>query len=170
MADTFVKIASVAVGAGGVASVTFNSIPQTYTDLVVKTSARSTKSGNLDDNFSLQPNGSGSNFSWRWVYTNGSSALSANGTNPYGAIYGTAAAATANTFGNSEAYITNYTGSTFKSMSIDNANENNATANIINLVAFLWSDTAPITSLTIDAGGGDIVQYSTFTLYGILKA
>ena len=40
MATTFTKIASVSVGSGGAATMSFTSIPSTYTDIVVKLSAR----------------------------------------------------------------------------------------------------------------------------------
>ena len=39
---TFIKIASVTVGSGGATSMSFTSIPNTYTDLVIKISARGT--------------------------------------------------------------------------------------------------------------------------------
>ncbi|CAB4173630.1 hypothetical protein UFOVP973_1, partial [uncultured Caudovirales phage] len=45
MANTYVLLNSNTVGVGGTASVTFSSIPQTYTDLMVRISARSTLSG-----------------------------------------------------------------------------------------------------------------------------
>ena len=37
---TFTKIETITVGSGGAASVTFSSIPQTFTDLVMKISSR----------------------------------------------------------------------------------------------------------------------------------
>ena len=39
---TYTLISSVTVGAGGASSIDFTSIPSTYTDLLVKISARST--------------------------------------------------------------------------------------------------------------------------------
>ena len=41
MANTYELIASSTVGAGGASSIDFNSIPNTYTDLLVKLSGRS---------------------------------------------------------------------------------------------------------------------------------
>ena len=43
MANTYVKIATVTVGSGGAANMTFSSIVGTYTDLAIKISARSDK-------------------------------------------------------------------------------------------------------------------------------
>lgn len=170
MAETYVKIATVDIASTSTNFVTFSSIPQSFTDLVIKASLRSTKSGFRDDNFSIQPNGATSPFTWIWIYSTGSSTLGSSGTNAYGALYGTAAASTANIFSNAEAYIPNYTRSGYKNISVDNVNENNATANLTNLVSFTWQDTPAITSLTITAGGGNIEQYSSITLYGISKS
>ena len=43
MATTYTLISSVTVGSGGAASIEFTSIPSTYTDLVLKLSARSSR-------------------------------------------------------------------------------------------------------------------------------
>jgi hypothetical protein len=60
------------------------------------------------------------------------------------------ATATANTFGNTEFYIPNYTSSNYKSFSVDGVTENNATAAFA-LYAGLWSNTAAITSFRLNA-------------------
>lgn len=45
MMATYIKIGSVEVGAGGASSIDFSSIPATYTDLVLKMSARVSTGG-----------------------------------------------------------------------------------------------------------------------------
>lgn len=170
MANTFVKIASVTVGAGGAASMTFSSIPSTYTDLCLKISARSLYSG-VDNNFTIQFNSSGGTaYSQRVLYGTGSAAGSFSRTaQPYvdpGYLNGNTS--TSNTFGNAEIYIPNYAGSNNKSLSSDSVTENNATAADMALGAGLWANTAAITSITIaDYNSNNFVQYSTATLYGI---
>jgi hypothetical protein len=167
MPDTFKKIASVTVGVGGAANIVFSSIPQTYTDLKVILSTRSTYAGGFDS-LGIYLNGSQSDFSNRNINGNGFNVLSSSST--YRAIAANDSAfATANTFANTEVYISNYTGSTFKSMSIDGVAENNATGANQTLYTNLWSQTAAITSLTFDnsTSGQNFVQYSTATLYGI---
>ena len=77
--------------------------------------------------------------------------------------------ATASTFANVEYYFPNYTSSNFKSFSVDSVHENNVTAGFSWLGANLWSNTAPITSLSFSLDFGNFVQYSTATLYGIRK-
>ena len=165
MPDTFIKIASVTVGSGGAASMSFSSIPSTYTDLCLKISARGTQSAAYAT-YTLSFNGSTSNRSMRQLYGSGSSVTSSTepsniGTDAVGAN------ATANTFSNTEIYIPNYAGSTNKSLSIDGVTENNATEAYTELYAALWSNTAAINSVTLTPLSGTFAQYSTATLYGI---
>jgi hypothetical protein len=169
MANTLYKLDSVTVGAGGAASVTFSNIPQTYTDLVVKVSARSSLSANVFPIY-LEFNGTTPTRSYRILQGTGTTAISSAATGGMWAGYYPAATTTASTFSNLEMYVTNYVGSTFKSVSVDGVQERNSTDSYQNLAAFLWSSTDPITSLSVfDSGGGVFVQYSTFTLYGVFK-
>jgi hypothetical protein len=168
MANTYVKIASVTVGSGGAATIDFNSISATYTDLLVKISARTTTNG--VNNLYWKINGTSTGYSDRWVRGNGANAASATGTTTYFSVpIIDANDDTASTFGNAEIYLPNYAGSTNKSVSIDSVNENNATTAYTHLTAGLWSNTAAITSLSFYAASGNLAQYSTATLYGILK-
>jgi hypothetical protein len=163
---TMTLIASNTVGSGGVASVTFSSIPSTYTDLKLVNSTRSNYAATTDY-YKLSINGSTANFSWIQLAGNGSAASSSNGaSNNNNTIDG--ANATSNTFSNDEFYFPNYTSSNNKSYSADGVEENNATAAIQDLYAGLWSNTAAITSLTLAPANGTLfVQYSSFYLYGI---
>ena len=167
---TMTLIASNTVGSGGVTTYTFSSIPQTYTDLILKVSARTNASGTYVDDLILQFNSSTTNYSYTQLYGTGSAVGSGNSSGLAGAYAGTfdSTNATANTFGNSEMYIPNYAGSNYKSISANAVTENNATASFQNLVASLWSNTAAITSITLASlNGGSFIQYSTFYLYGI---
>jgi hypothetical protein len=167
MATTYKAIATVTVGSGGASSISFTSIPATYTDLLLKISARGTSSGTFE-NYILAVNGSQTGLSGRHLYGTGSAAGSATYPSGDGSIFSVPNNATANTFGNAEIYIPNYAGSNNKSMSIDNVSENNATAGQQNLQAELWSNTNAITSLTLTmSSSANYVQYSTATLYGI---
>ena len=166
MPITYEAIATVTVGSGGAADIQFTSIPGTYTDLLLKLSGRTTASG-VGNFIDAAFNGSTSNFSYRLLEGNGSSALSTNGTSSL-ISSATGSTATSNTFGNSEIYIANYNSSNYKSISSENMGETNATTAYIDIVASLWSNTAAITSITLTpSGGNNFVQYSTATLYGI---
>ena len=166
MPDTFIKIASVTVGAGGAATISFSSIPSTYTDLCLKVSLRSNAS-RINEDLLVSFNGSTSSRAWRFLEGNGSSASSASGTDGRFSTFN-ADTSTSNTFGSAELYIPNYAGSNYKSVSIDTVTENNATSAYAEIEAALWSNTAAITSITCTLAFGTVfMQYSTATLYGI---
>lgn len=173
MPTTYNLIASSTVGAGGVGSVTFSSIPSTYTDLIVKVSARLSGS-DVTQSGSIYFNTAAADSSWRNLRGNGSTTGSStsSGQNEIYAGEWPAATATSNTFSNTEIYIPNYTGSQQKSVSVDSVAETNATTTTCNLIAGLSTKTAAITSITIGpyGGGQNIVQHSTFYLYGIKKS
>lgn len=166
---TYTLIASNTVGSGGASSVTFSSIPSTYTDLCLKVSSRSDATGSAWRNYTIAFNGTSYllNGTGRGLYGTGSAAGSETITVPIGQ-FSTSDSATSNTFSNSEIYIPNYNGSTNKSFSGDSVTENNATAALAYLVAGLWSNTAAITSITVGNESTAIFkQYSTAYLYGI---
>ena len=171
MPDTFIKIATVTVGAGGAATMQFSSIPSTYTDLCLKVSSRSDTTGPTWRNYTISFNGVGYtvNFSAKGLYGTGS-VVASESPSAQIATFSTSDSATSNTFSNSEVYIPNYTGSTNKSYLGDSVTENNATSALSYLVAGLWSDTAAITSITLGNESTAIFkQYTTATLYGISK-
>jgi len=168
MANTYTLIASSTVGAGGAASIDFTSIPSTYTDLLVKLSGRSNTAA-VDENLYIKLNNSSTSFTFRYLQGNGSSAYSSTASLNYiGTI--PAANATASTFGNAEAYLPNYAGSTNKSISNDTVAENNATSAAATLTATLWSNTTAINQVTLLPASGSFVQYSTAYLYGVKNA
>jgi mannitol-specific phosphotransferase system IIBC component len=164
MANTFVKIQTVTVGAGGAASIDFTSIPQTYSDLKIVSSSRHTEAA-VSNDVLVTINSSTSNFTAKRVYGSGSSAGSDSNARVVGVTVG--ASATASVFGNNEVYFSDYTSANYKSYIADIVGENNATTSYQMFVAGLWSNTSPITSITLTANGGNFVQYSTATLYGI---
>jgi hypothetical protein len=172
MATTFIKIASVSVGVLGAASMDFTSIPSTYTDLVIKTSAR-TNAVAVNQAHWVRFNGdTATNYTARLLEGNGSTAASYTNAG-YTYIYlgeATASTATASTFGSTDAYIPNYLASTAKSVSVNAASENNGSTTYIDLVAGIWTGTAAINQITILPTSGNFVQYTTATLYGVLKS
>jgi hypothetical protein len=179
MANTYKLIASSTVGSGGAANIQFTSIPSTYTDLLVKVSARTDASGQIRDYFLVRFNSSTSGYSRRWLYGfDSSSTGSGSATSESYGFAGTTNGpdSTASTFGNAEIYIPNYTSTSInKSYSVDAVTENNSSSTwMVNMTAGLWSNTAAITSITLFPAGGNVsspsgnfVQYSTAYLYGI---
>lgn len=169
------KIASTTVGSAGASSIDFTNIPQGYRDLKVVFSARinTNVSGVNYVSLYVRFNGdTGTNYSSRLLYGDGSAAGSANESTQTKSQwqYATNINATSNAFSNGEIYIPNYTGSTQKSFSSDSVSESNATNSIAALKAGLWSGTSAITSITISNNfdSTNFAQYTTATLYGIL--
>jgi len=170
MANTYVQIGSTVTVSTATASIAFSSIPATYTDLVVKMSARSSTGANAWDDVYVAINGSSSNFTSRVLYGTGSAAGSANFATSIAQV-AEGNSGTASTFGNTEIYFPNYAGSTYaKSFSADSVSENNATSSLAQLGAGLYNPgtQAAITSLTFTwLSAGNFVTYSTASLYGI---
>ena len=164
-------ISTVTVGSGG-GSITLSNIPQTFTDLyLVYTSREGGVSGQtFVGNFLRFNASSATNYSNRRLLGNGSSVSSASSTSQDALFVGSngAANSTANTWSSTSIYIPNYTGSTQKSLSIENVVENNATAGEQFLIAGLWSLTSAITQIDI-LPQISFSQNTTASLYGILK-
>lgn len=174
MADTYTLLEKITVGAAGASSVTFTSIPQTYTDLQILVSARSTRTSDFRDELFIRFNSdSGNNYSVRDLNGSGSTAGSSSSLTTNYLKRGTTPTdnATASTFSNNTIYIPNYTGSNQKSVSTEEVTENNsATNNYLDLRAGLWTGTSAITSISLTPEvGPNFAQYSTFYLYGIAK-
>ena len=170
MPSTYTLISS-NVLASSAASVTFSAIPSTYTDLVLRISAR-TDYANPTATFLVRYNGSSAaNYSATYLYTAGSSTpssyrdSSATSMEEGGA---TANTGTANTFGSTEIYIPNYTGTTNKPNSSFYVGENNSASSfLLGIAAGLRSVTDAITSVSFHTSSGNFVSGSSFYLYGI---
>jgi hypothetical protein len=142
--------------------VEFVSIPQSFTDLLIFISGRTT-SASIIGSVELQFNASTANFTGRRLYGDGTNTVSDAAT----AIFvQNGATSTANNFSNTSIYIPNYASATNKSFSADGVMETNATTSYLGLHAGLWSNTAAITSIGI---GTNLVSGSVLSLYGITK-
>ena len=163
---------TVTVGSGGAASIVLSSIPQTYTDLIVKISARSDGNDGIQwKTLAFFLNGDSSAlYNYTYVLGNGSATFTASGTNANnGESWIAGNTNTSNVFSNTEYYIPNYTSSNFKCLTVDSTAENNGTTSLIMYTSNLYKSTNPITSITLAPGGGsNFVQYSTVSLYGVL--
>lgn len=150
------------------ASVTFSNIPQTgYTDLKIVGSVLSSSTSPVGNVYmTMALNGVTTDRTFRRLYGGGSSAGSDSGSIAQAGTTNTSLASSS-IFASHEIYIPNYLSSNFKSISIDSAAENNSTANELDMIAGLWSQTAAINSITFALSSGSFVQYSTFSLYGL---
>jgi hypothetical protein len=171
MANTFVKLATLSAGSGGVSSFDFTSIPSTYTDLVLFLSVRAS-ADNTNAYITLN-NDSTASYNWRNIQ-NGNGTISADpGSGQTKIIFGAGANAgvsyTAGVFSNSHLYFPNYTSSNLKAIQLEGVTENNGTSVTQNIMAGNWTGTAAVNRITIAPPSATFVQYSTATLYGIKK-
>jgi hypothetical protein len=166
MPSTYTLIASNTLTTAGL-SVTFSSIPATYTDLVLRVSAR-TANAIATRTTRLRLNGlSTTIYSYTLIDGDGSSATSTRASNTTESpLLVNGNSATANTFSNTEIYIPNYAGTTQKPISTAYVGENNATAAALGAVASLVNLTSAVTSLEISNTSNFSVG-SSFYLYGI---
>jgi hypothetical protein len=169
MPSTYTLISSNVLSSSA-ASVTFSAIPSTYTDLVLRWSARDV-SGAANYDIQCEFNGSGGTaYSTTQVYGNGSSAFSNfYSSAAYGRTgYSESSDSTASTFSNDVIYIPSYTASQNKPFSSAGATENNSTTSrvLVSAMASLWRDTSAITSIKLSSGGTFAIG-SSFYLYGI---
>ena len=160
MAKTYVPLATQTLGSA-VASVTFSSIPATYTDLVLVYTGVIASGGEVG--LSLRFNGdSGANYSKTDIVGSGAAATSARDSNYTEANIGLASSTTQ---ANSIFHIMNYSNATTYKTALGRGNN---TGGYVRAGVGLWRSTAAITSITLIAGG--LVNFnigSTFTLYGI---
>lgn len=165
----FYSIQTLTVDSGGASSVTFSSIPSTYTHLQIRCNIRNTFA--FDSMFIRFNGDSGSNYSWKQFYGTGSgSATASYGQNQTWGLVGTLASDSSSTFNSATVtdildYKSTSKNKTVRSISGSN---NNASGNakFISALYFATPITA-ISSLTLYAENGSFKQYSTFALYGV---
>jgi hypothetical protein len=171
MANTYTLISSNVLSSSAT-SVTFSSIPATYTDLVVRASIRTNAAGSWTGVIGWNIIGATTSSYARTTITgNGSTATSARSTSSYlipDNAEAESAGNTANTFQSIELYIPNYTSSAIKQLSSFSAGEDNATAGRLIAGAHYVNFTSAISSIVIsELGGAQLVSGSSFYLYGI---
>jgi len=160
---TYTLIAHTELGSAQ-ASINFTSIPATFTDLKLVFSMREATADNVAANVLI--NGATANLSERFLFGTGTGTGSSSSSQFN--TYINFNSSTANTFGNGEVYVTNYASTTTsKSLSTDAVSENNASTAYARIGAGLFNSTTAITSIGIQAVGGNLAQFSSATLYGI---
>ena len=163
--NSYYSIATQTVGSGGASSITFSSIPSTYTHLQIRVMALSAASFH---NTLVQFNGdTGANYTLHQLVGNGSAA----------SAYGTGGQ---NNFTLGQLGTSTYPGVEIMDI-LDYANTNkyktvrdlsgtdsNGTGQtLIILRSGVWMNTSAVTSITLTNDGGSYNQYSSFALYGV---
>jgi hypothetical protein len=159
--STYTPIASQTVGTA-TPSVTFSSLPQNYTDLIVVSNYGI--SANLYGLRIRFNDDTGSNYSDTVLYGDGSSDASFRDTSATSII--TSAVGVSNNVLNYNfiCNVQNYSNNATNKTVLVRANATNRET--VACVG-LWRNTNPITSVTIFVGSGDILAGTTFTIYGV---
>jgi hypothetical protein len=165
MPSTYTPIATQTLGTA-VASVTFSSIPGTYTDLILVTNVKSV-SGTKD--FVTQVNGdTGTNYSWIALSGDGTTVYNEKTTNFTRWYLGYVSYVGSTLNANSITSFMNYSNSTSYKNYLSRSNN---TSFGVSAIVGTWRNTAAINSIAVyfDSGGNMDVG-STFTLYGVKSA
>jgi len=165
---SFESIATI-VGTGASGTITFNSIPSTYTHLQIRVLARSTLAGNISTNLSLRFNGdTGSNYVSHRLVGDGTSATANASTaqSNINVIPISAALTAANIMGAAIYDILDYTSTTKnKVIKAIGGDDQNGTGELY-IGSGLWLNTAAVTSLTLFTSSF-FTTTTTIALYGI---
>jgi hypothetical protein len=163
VANSYESIATVTVGGGGAASVSFSSIPSTYQHLQIRYTARTNRAA-TSDLLNITLNGSATT-TGHFLYGTGA-AVSSGVLNSF-VGWATANSATSNAFGTGVIDVLDY----------ENTNKNRVLRALagwdgngdgeIALTSVLQTSTTALSSFTITPASGSFVQYSSFALYGI---
>lgn len=168
MASTYTPIATNTLGSAA-SSVTFSSIPTTYTDLRLVITGGTTLAGEKP---SIRFNSdSGTNYSYAILYGDGSSTGSTSGSNQsyLNPSWAGSMSNTIPTFYTID--IFSYSNSSvYKTILCTFSGDKNGSGDSANVVN-LWRSTSAINNIYIYASGGStFTSGSTFTLYGIKAA
>ena len=171
--NTYEAIATQTLGSAA-AIVTFSSIPQTYTDLVLVTSLKSSATPTAySPTMYFNGDTAKTNYSFTAMYGDGSGAsgdVSFRWTTSTATQHGVmATAVSATNFNTGIINIQNYSNTTTYKTALTRTND---PANVVYATTGLWLSTSAITSLSLYAADGnkDFTIGSTFSLYGIKAA
>jgi hypothetical protein len=161
MPATYEPISTQTVSGTSTSTVTFSSIPQTYTDLILV----STLSQSADVSTLLRFNSdTATNYSSTRLRGTGAAASSERSSNGTGIEYWFG---TLTGFGNVIWQIQNYSNATTYKSCLSRSNN---TVDWMGASVGLWRSTAAISTVSYTVSSGYVIAGSTFTLYGIKAA
>ena len=162
-------IGAVTVGSAGASSITFSSIPSTYTHLQIR-AFYTNSTGTLNDaDWKFNSDSTTTNYvQYHQLRGNGTTASAAAGLNYYSALspYGASTTIFSTAIVDMLDYANTNKYKTFRSLT---GHDLNGSGNIF-LRSALWMSTSAINTISITANSGTFVQYSSFALYGIKGA
>ena len=167
--NNYSSIQTVTVGSGGASSITFSSIPSTYTHLQLRGISRTTYVESDDALLFQFNNDTGSNYSYHRLYGTGSSA-GANGTgNSTVGVCGrpTGGSLSSGIFGATVMDILDYANTSKYKTTRTLAGWDGNGSGMFDYESSSWQNTSAITSIKLTMGSGNFDQYSSFALYGV---
>lgn len=170
-ATSFDSIATITVGAGGAANITFSSIPSTYKHLQIRGISRTDRVSNTDNIHIFLNSDTGSNYAWHQLVGDGSTAAAGGGSSTnvnYAAATTLGSTGLANAFGASVIDILDYTNTSKYTTVRSLLGKDSNGGGEVGLRSALWQNTNAVTTVTLIAQtSANISQYSSFALYGI---
>jgi hypothetical protein len=161
MPKTYEPIATQTLGSA-TATVTFSSIPGTYTDLILIANVKRTAGSDIE----IQLNGdTGSNYSFTYLYGTGSATGSGRASDQ---TKGNIGYSGTTSFTTQIVQFMNYSNTTTNKTFI--GRNSPADAGDVSTLVNLYRSTSAITSILLDPNSGNLDTGSTFTLYGIKSA
>lgn len=169
VASSFESIATVTVGSGGSSTISFTSIPQTFSHLQIRGIGRGT-TNNANLGIVVRFNSdSGANYSYHAVQGDGASAttIASSGATFMDLFENPTSISTANAFSGGVCDILNYSNTTtYKTARSLNGYDKNGSG-LMYLWSGSWRNTAAITQIDLIPFAALIAQYSSFALYGV---
>ena len=163
---TYEPIATTTLGSTQ-ATVTFSSIPGTYTDLVIVGSILTDNATGRTLNITFNSD-TGSNYSNTHLGNDGNTVVSninSNQTNIFASWYGANISSTTNPF-LCTIHINNYSNTTTNKTTLIRS----GATNHLSAFANLWRNTAAINTIALSVSTGNMAANTTFTVYGIKAA
>ena len=172
------SIATATVGSGGTGTITFSSIPATYTHLQIRLIGRTNRSTAAIDALNMRFNSdTGSNYvTNHYIQGNGSAVYAgANTSGTLMTIYrltADGAPTLTSSFGTSVIDILDYANTNkYKTLRALGGQDMNTVSGEVFIVSAAWMSTSAVTSITITPNTGTLFnEYSQFALYGIKGA
>jgi hypothetical protein len=162
----FDALATVTVPSGGVASIEFAGIPNTYKHLQIRWLAKMSLSGVLTGINLRINNDTGSNYRRHTIYGDGSTVTASSGSDFWCGFI--PRADSTSVFGTGITDVLDYTSTTKnKTVRTLNGTDQNGSGAVGLFSGLYFATPTAITSLTMFPDSGNFTQYSQFTLYGI---
>ena len=174
--NSYESIATTTVGSGGTGTITFSSIPSTFTHLQIRIMAQTNRATFGIDEARLRFNGdTGSNYAQHLLYGDGATATATASSSVTSIQVGSGnlGTTTGSNFGDVILDVLDYTNTNKTKVirALGGADCNGTVGGIggrVGLSSGLWNDTSSVTTITLTPINGALFsQHSSFALYGI---